>query len=176
MITSNEYIIPSNFCRHYEPEIKTNAIPIYGKKDWITGVRLPFNLATKDFFYNYLESNPQRSLIFDGCTEDIKNLLKEYDFSSLLVEQEAILNLDSDHFKKKSLKELVKRGLRNGQVKELKISDQNISLFVEFKLQSSIAKLPKLQHLFCTTLENYTRLFVFLDHNDEWLGLITISH
>ena len=176
MFAFNEYIIPSNFCRHYETEIKANAIPIYGKKEWITEVRLPFNLKTKDFFNDYLESNPKHSLIFDGCTKEIKDLLEEYDFKSLLVGQEAILNLKSDHFKKRSLKELVKRGLRNGQVKELEISNHNISLFKEFKAQSSIAKLPKLKHLFCTTLEHFTRLFVFIDNDDRWLGLITISH
>ncbi len=176
MRTSNEYIIPSNFCRHYRSEIKTNVIPIFGKKEWITEVRLPFNLTTKDFFNDYIKSNPQRSLIFDGCTGEIKSLLKEYNFNSLLVGQEAILDLNRDHFKKKSLKELIKRGLRNGYVKELEISNQTILLLEEIKSQSSIAKLPKLQHLFCATLENYTRLFVFVDHNDQWLGLITISH
>ena len=69
-------------------------IPIYGKKEWITEVRLPFNLKTKDFFNDYIKSNPQRSLIFDGCTEEIKSLLKEYNFNSLLVGQEAILDLN----------------------------------------------------------------------------------
>ena len=176
MFANNEYIIPSNFCRHFKSEIKVNTVSLFRNKKWITEVRLPFNLKTKDFFNNYIESNPQHSLIFDGCTEEIKDLLKDYNFKSLLVGQEAILNLKSDHFKKRSLKELVKRGLRNGQVKELKISEQNILLFEEFKTQSSIAKLPKLQHLFCATLENYTRLFVFADNNDRWLGLITISH
>jgi len=176
MFAFNEHIIPSNFCRHYETEIKANAIPIYGKKEWITEVRLPFKLKAKDFFNDFIKSKPQSSFIFDGCAKEIKHLLKEYNFNSLLVGQEAILDLKSDHFKKKSLRELIKRGLRNGVVKELEISDKNTSLFEEFKLQSSIAKLPKLQHLFCASLENYTRLFVFVDHNDQWLGLITISH
>ena len=84
--------------------------------------------------------------------------------------------MKKDHFNKKSLKELIKRGLRNGYVKELEISDQIFYFLRNSKSQSSIAKLPKLQHLFCATLENYTRLFVFVDHNDQWLGLITISH
>lgn len=176
MFAFNEYIIPSNFCRQYESEIKANAIPIYGKKEWITEVRLPFDLKTKDFFNDYIKSKPQSSFIFDGCGEEIKYLLKEYNFNSILVGQEAILDLKNDHLNKKSLRELIKRGLRNGSVNELEISDQNVSLFEEFKLQSSIAKLPKLQHLFCASLENYTRLFVFVDHKDQWLGLITISH
>ena len=176
MITSNEYIIPSNFCRYTCDEIKLKSVPIFNNKEWITKVRLPFNLKAKDFFNDLIKSSPQKSLIFDGCTEGTKILLKEYNFNSLLVGQEAILDLKSDHFNKKSLKELIKRGLRHGYVKELEISNHTISLLEELKAQSSIAKLPKLQNLFCTTLENYIRLFVFTDKDDRWLGLITISH
>ena len=176
MFPTNEYIIPSNFCRQYDSEINFKTIPIVFSKEWITEVRLPFDLKTLDFFGDFIKSNTQKSLIFDGCNEGIKNLLSEYKFNSLLVGQEAILNLNVNHFQKKSLCELIKRGMRNGSVKELKYSDSNISLLEKFKQQSSIANLPKLQNLFCTTLEKYIRLFVFADNNDQWLALITISH
>jgi lysylphosphatidylglycerol synthetase-like protein (DUF2156 family) len=176
MITYNEYIIPSNFCRYTEDAIKLKIVPLSNKKDWVTEVRVPFNLKTKDFFDQYLKSHSARSVMFDGCSEEIKNILTEYGFNSLLVGQEAILNLNEDHFKKKSLKELIKRGQRHGSVKELEFSDQNKTLLHEFRLRSPIGRSPQLLHLFCTTFEKYTRLFVFADKDDRWLGLITISY
>ena len=176
MITSNEYIIPSNFCRYSEDEIKLKIVPLSNKKDWVTEARLPFNLKIKDFFDEFLKSHSAHSLMFDGCSTEIKNILTGYGFNSLLVGQEAILNLNEDHFSKKSLKELIKRGLRHGSVKELEFSNYNKTLLHEFRMRSPIGKSPQLQHLFCTTFENFTRSFVFVDNNEHWLGLITISH
>jgi lysylphosphatidylglycerol synthetase-like protein (DUF2156 family) len=176
MDTSKDYIIPSNFCRYSENKIKATIVPIFKKIDWITEVRLPFHLKTKDFFDEYIKSHPARHLIFDGCTTEIKNLLITYGFNSFLVGREAILNLRENHFKKKSLKELIKRGQRHGSIKELEYSDSKKSLVNEFRLRSPIGKSPNLQHLFCTTFEKFIRLFVFIDKDGQWLGLITLSH
>jgi lysylphosphatidylglycerol synthetase-like protein (DUF2156 family) len=176
MITSNDYIIPSNFCRYSEDKIQLEIVPIFCEKDWITEVRLPFHLKIRDFFNEQIKISKSRSLIFDGCTTEIKNLLMDYRFNSLLVGQEAVLDLNKDHFRKKSLIELIKRGLRHGIVKELEYSDHNRHLLDEFKQRSPYAKLPQLQHLFCTTFQKYTRLFVLVNQNEDWLGAITISH
>ena len=172
----NEYIVPSNFCRYSANEIKVKIVPIYKKKGWVTEVRIPFHLKTKDFFDEYLNSHSSGSLMFDGCSTQIKDILISHGFNSLLVGREAILNLKADHFRKKSLRELIKRGLRHGSVSELEFSDYNKSLLDEFRMRSPIGKSPQLQHLFCTTFEKFTRLFVFIDKNKDWLGLITISH
>jgi hypothetical protein len=176
MFDENEYIIPSNFCRYYENDVKLKIVPIIFGRDWVTEVRLPFNLTTKSFFDRYLKNNPSESLLFDGCTPEVKNLLGKYRFNSLAVGQEAILNLSEDHFEKKSLKELIKRGFRHGCVKEIEFSEENLESLEKFKKHTSIAKLPKLDHLFCVTFEKFTRLFAFIDKNNEWLGVITISH
>ncbi|MFZ2322605.1 MAG: phosphatidylglycerol lysyltransferase domain-containing protein [Ignavibacteriaceae bacterium] len=176
MFTSNEYIIPSNFCRYSGDKIKFKIVPIIPGKNWITEVRLPFYLKAKDFFDDYLKQNSSALVLFDGCTPEIKTLLDDYGFHSLLVGQEAILDLNVNHFKKKSLKALIKRGYRHGSVKELSFSSGNLKLLEAFKQHTSIAKLPKLNHLFCTTFEEFTRMFVFIDKKGEWLGLITISH
>jgi lysylphosphatidylglycerol synthetase-like protein (DUF2156 family) len=176
MITSNDYIIPSNFCRYSRDEIQLKNVPILLDKHWITEVRIPYHLKIKDFFDQQINTSISRSLIFDGCTPEIKDLLKGYGFKSLLVGQEAVLDLNQDHFSKKSLMELIRRGLRHGFVKELEYSDRNRLLVNEFKMRSPYAKSPQLQHLFCTTFEEFTRLFVLVNENEEWLGAITISH
>jgi len=176
MIVSNEYLIPSNFCRYADNEILYKVVPILGQKSWVTDVRLPFSVKTKVFFEGYFNSHSSDSIIFDGCSEEIKNLLKTYNFNFLQVGQEAILNLNVNHFSKKSLKDLIKRGLRHGSVKELELSDENQFRLQQFRQRSPFGKSPQLKHLFCTTFEKYIRLFAFIDKNGQWLGVITISY
>lgn len=176
MFDYDEYIVPSNFCRYNNDAVNYNAIHIASNKKWITEVRLPFTLKTEHFFSKYLNNNPLDSLLFDGCTPEIKCLLEKYQFGSLVVGQEAILDLSKKHFRKKSLQQLIKRGSRHGIVKEIQYSEKNSLLLEQFKKHTSIAKLPKLEHLFCTTFEQFTRLFAFVGKKNEWLGVITISH
>ncbi len=176
MMNEIEFIIPSNFCRYSSNEIKYEIVSLIGKRDWITEVRVPFDKKTRDIFETFINSNDNKNLLFDGCSEVIKNILSEFKFNSLQVGREAILHLEKNHFEKKSLQDLIKRGLKKGFVKELSFSEENQLKLKNFIPHSSISNLPKLKHLFCDTFEKFTRLFVFLDKEENWLGVITISH
>lgn len=171
-----EYILPSNFCRYFSKEIKYNIIPLIRSRDWLTEVRLPFDIKTNDFLDTFIKSNTDKNLLFDGCPEEIKSILKTYKFNSLQVGKEAILHLNNNHFEKKSIQDLIKRGLKKGYVKELQYSEENKIKLKSFVPFSSISNLPKLNHLFCDTFEKFIRLFVFFDKEENWLGVITISH
>lgn len=176
MLIENDYIIPSNFCRHLSDEINYEVVPLIANRNWITAVRIPFDIKTKDIFETLIKSNSDNDLLFDGCPKVIKNILSDYQFNLLQVGREAILHLDKNHFEKKSVQELIKRGLKKGNVKEFPYSEENQLKLKNFVSISSISNLPKLKHLFCNTFEKFTRLFVFLDKEDNWLGVITISH
>lgn len=172
---SDEYMVPSTFCRHSEEELRFELVPIVGKRAWVTQVRVPFHLKAQEAF-DAIRSRSSRFLLFDGCSTQLKNLLNEIGFNSYLVGREAVLDLDEEHFSKKSLRALVKRGLRHGCVKEIEYSETSRARLDEFRLRSPIGKSPQLRYLFCTTLEKHTRLFVFVGRDDEWLGLVTLSH
>ena len=176
MKEQNNYQLPSNFCRHYNTTVEFSIVPIVSKRNWVTQVRLPFELRTEEFFHNYISQNQIKKILFDGCNPQIKRLLSKYGFESLLVGQEALLDLSNNHFSKKSVELLIKRGRRHGKVIEIPYSDQAKKQVEEFEKISVIANSPKLQHLFCSTFEKFTRLFVFIDKADNWLGLITLSH
>ena len=176
MLIESDYILPSNFCRHLSHEMIYEVVPLIANRNWITEVRVPFETTTKDIFEFFIKSNSDNALLFDGCPKIIKSFLDVYRFNSLQVGREAILHLNRNHFEKKSVQELIKRGLKKGYVKELPYSEENQLKLKNFVSVSSISNLPKLRHLFCNTFEKFTRLFVLLDKEENWLGVITISH
>ncbi len=171
----NENNLPSNFCLYTGDICCEYVIPVSRKRNWITEVRLPYHVKLEDYLKSTINKNENNSVLFDGCNPNTVLFLRSFGFKSIPVGKEAILELNKDHFSKKSLKELIKRGSKHGSVIELGFSELNKRLVEEFKDVSVIAKTPRLQHLFCTSLETFTRLFVFVDHKNEWLALITIS-
>lgn len=175
MSITNKNFLPSNFCFHSGNEIVQNVIPISKSRNWVTEVRLPYRIKFEDYLDFTLKNSLGKSILFDGCNSNLTSYLQRFGFKSILVGKEAVFDFSINHFSKKSLKELIRRGLKHGSVKELEFSDLNKKHVEDFKEVSAIAKTPKLQHLFCSSFESFTRLFVFQNDKNEWLALITVS-
>lgn len=127
------------------------------------------NSARGDFYQH-------RRVFVSRCDAEYVNYYKENGFEILKFGKEAVLNLRKDHFKKKSLQELIKIGSKSGETKELLNSTENKEKLDNFKNQCVHESEPQLKYIFNDALLPANRLFIFLGHNNVWLGAITISN
>ncbi|MCK7523438.1 MAG: hypothetical protein MZV64_40180 [Ignavibacteriales bacterium] len=71
------YTIPFNFCRYSGDEIVYNAIPLQGKRKWICATRVPYGKTVEETFKQIFSQLPNSDLLFDGCTDENKEFLKD---------------------------------------------------------------------------------------------------
>jgi glycosyltransferase 2 family protein len=119
------------------------------------------------------ESNSET--IIRGCNSNLTEYLTNYGYSSIQIGMEAILDTDKNHFEKKSLLELIRRGKRHGKIIELSFSILNQVRLKEFQKISSHCKEPQLQNLFQSEFNKLNTLYVFEGHEKNWLGAILVS-
>lgn len=127
------------------------------------------------YLVNELISDGNKEFIIRGVNNELADNLGKLGFSSVATGKEAILDLRKDHFRKKSLKELIRRGNRHGQVYEIPFSKNALEILNEFKYHTSHNKEPQLQNLFHDQFEKDFKLFVLRNRSGNWLGAITIS-
>ncbi|MCW8849336.1 MAG: DUF2156 domain-containing protein [Melioribacteraceae bacterium] len=134
------------------------------------------NLTSSDFeiLTNEVIKSKKDTLI-RGCNKRHKLELESNGFSSLHVGYEAILDLDENPFKKKSIIDLIKRGKKFGKVITLPYSQLNKSKLNHFQQLSSHGKEPQLKNLFQMEFNPNHKLNVFCDQNNEWQGAILVS-
>ncbi len=113
-------------------------------------------------------------LIIRGCDNLIKEYLAKSGFYSLKIGIEAVLDTNHNCFKKKSLKNLVNRGLKKGWIEKIPYSKENSALLREFVSSSVHGKEPQLKNLFLTDFMIDQTLYV-LRNNNEWLGAVLVS-
>ena len=158
---------------------KNNFVNEIPKLNFNNLVWVPYRtLETKTHFYNFISQQTLQSsndLIIRGCNKYHVEELSKRGFSSTKIGLEAILETSENHFGKKSLISLVKRGLRNGKVKQLPYSYKISKQFDEFKKQSVHSHKPQLQNLFQTNFTPNNLLYVFESKQNEWLGAILLS-
>ncbi len=122
-----------------------------------------------------LSNKQNTNFIIRGCSKEISEYLSQYNFTSIPIGKEATICLNNDPFKKKSLKALVRRGLKNGRIEEMKYSENSINKLEELRLHWAHSNEPQLKYLFIDKFIPGTRLFAFIDKNEKWQGAILTS-
>ncbi|MEN8191504.1 MAG: phosphatidylglycerol lysyltransferase domain-containing protein [Bacteroidota bacterium] len=133
------------------------------------------NISSFHKVLNNFYSHPKTELVIRGCNKIVSKQLMKLNFSSIIIGKEAIIELNQNPFTKKSLKELVKRGLKFGHVEEVQYSEKALIKLEELKSNSAHSKEPQLKYLFVDHFINETRLFVFVNNHDSWEGAILVS-
>lgn len=134
------------------------------------------DLNANDFDYRILtETEENKQIVIRGCNIDLTNSLNKIGYSAFQFGMEAILDTSKNHFEKKSLKKLIKRGLRHGKIKKLFYSQENAKQLEEFRKTASHGNEPQLNNLFQTEFNPNNELYAFVDQNDNWLGIILTS-
>ncbi len=141
------------------------------KVDWIAIQNVSSPFISKQLVKNH----KGKETLIRGCSNVLKNELEDIGYSSLLVGYEAVLDLQENPFRKRSLKELINRGKRFGKVVKIPFSIKNQQKLKEFQKITSHCNEPQLKNLFQMefTLNNF--LYVFIDNYENWLGAIMLS-
>jgi lysylphosphatidylglycerol synthetase-like protein (DUF2156 family) len=168
-------ILPFSFCRYDEDKPVLFLIDLKKKTKWLTFARLPFGYNLTKFLNKYLYS-PDEGLLIDGCNKGFAYDLSDNGYEILKTGQEAIFDLQNDHFKKKSLKELIRRGNRGKQIEEIPFSIQMRDRLRKFRYECAHGSEPQLKYLFNDEFEPFNRLFVIKDDSDSWRGAFMLSH
>lgn len=140
---------------------------------WINNPQYRFDLVPlEDYNKLFLRDLP---IFITSCNNDLAQFFSQNKFESLKAGKEAVLNLSGDHFSKKSLKELIRAGFRNGDIEEIFYSEENSKKLDEFKLQCVHGKEPQLKHFFNDKFLPISRLFIYKDKQKNWFGGILIT-
>ncbi|MCP5064447.1 MAG: DUF2156 domain-containing protein [Ignavibacteriae bacterium] len=126
-------------------------------------------------FINQHSNKKKQNLIIRGCNNSLVSQLKRKGYSSTRVGMEAVLETSGYHFEKKSIRQLVKRGMRHGKVIQLPYSIFNKQLLEKFHSKTTHANEPQLQNLFQTKFTKDNLLYVFSSPSNKWLGAVIIS-
>lgn len=140
---------------------------------WINNPQYHFNIVPLET-YNKLFLN-DIPIFISSCGKELVTFFVNNNFEVIKVGKEAILELNKNHFEKKSLMELVKAGLKHGKVEEIPYSLENAFLLEDFKNECAHGSEPQLKHFFTDNFSPDSRLFVFKDKLNQWQGGITIS-
>ena len=144
------------------------------KTNWFSLAEIPESWDFKPALTEMKKLSPG-GIVIRGCSREIAGFLEQHNFQCIQIALEAVLELSRDHFAKKSLQKLIKRGFRHGTVKEIEYNNENIKKILNLKQNSPHGKKPQLRYLFRTDFEKTTRCFVFETDSKNWLGAITIS-
>ena len=170
----SEMLPPFSFCRTENKEVSHGEIILSNNIAWLIANRLPYNYSLTEDLQKSI-SNHSNGCMIDGCNENTAGFLSKYGFEKIKLGKEAILELHGNHFDKKSIIELVNRGLRNRNFEEIFYSEQAAEKLSSFKKECSHGKKPQLKYLFTDELQKFNRLFVLSDEDRKWAGAIMIS-
>ena len=168
-------MLPFSFCRFDADNPESFFIDLNRNTKWLTFARVPYEYNLKSFLNEHVYSSNKKILI-DGCNDGVAYELSDNVFEIMKTGQEAILNLRYNHFKKKSLKELIRRGYRGKYFQEVPFSIEMKNRLRKFKHECAHGKEPQLKYLFRDEFEPFNRLFVIKDDTDVWYGAFMLSN
>ena len=166
--------LPFSFCRTTAAQTHHEKINLPGNISWLTANRLPYNQNFLDDLKICI-SDSNAGCVIDGCNEGTASFLSSKGFEKINLGKEAVLEMNGNHFDKKSLKELVRRGLRNKIFVELHFNSEISEKLFRFRKECSHGNEPQLKYLFNDEMNDFNRLFVISDEQNNWLGAIMIS-
>lgn len=167
--------LPLSWTRSKENQLKHKKLYLsLSGTDWISSARIP---EDKSFFdlEHVLNQYPKKRTLIRGCSFHIARYLQHKGFEILPIGSEAVLDLQSEIFKKKSLQSLVKRGIKFGKFEQIVPSEKNIQKLRLFKTQTRHGHKPQLHFLFNEQINSDIDSFVWKDNKGEWLAFVSIS-
>jgi lysylphosphatidylglycerol synthetase-like protein (DUF2156 family) len=167
--------VPSAFCRHNKTEMDYLQIHLFRNVEWLTHVKIPFKIDFESVVSELILQHAKNYFIV-GCNYGNFKYLSDRGYKGIRMGREAILNLHHNHFRKRSLKELIRRGKKNRKVVEISWSEEAAVKLQEFRKHTRHGLEPQLQYLFGTSFEECNRLFVIENEVGMWLGAILLSY
>ncbi len=170
----NENEIPSCVSRWNKNYLSYESFALTNNVKWIHNVKAPFNIHFQNVIAK-IEEEQKNKIFLVGSSPRNNSLFKNKNYQQVRIGKEAVLDLNVNHFSKSSLKELIRRGFKNGYVKEIDYSIENKVALQNFKMDCAHGREPQLKYFFHTEFNSHNRLFVFKDFFGKWLGAILLS-
>jgi lysylphosphatidylglycerol synthetase-like protein (DUF2156 family) len=155
------------------PKFHSANLPLSGLS-WIYTAEIPARYNLEDLS-TQLEAQFTRGFLLRGCNAEIASYLNKKGCEIIRTGAEGIINLDNVDKISKSVRDLVARGRRCGQVKEIPLTDLNRQSVSHFIAQTPYGAKPYLKYLFNNTFDSNTRCFVISSLREEWFGVVTVS-
>ena len=167
--------LPLSWIKQKRENIDITKIPIiFENGNWLSLGKVPYKFDIINYLTNYI-STKNGSVLLRGINTSTSHILRQKGFEILPLGKEAVLSLDKNHFAKSSIREIIRRGFRSGFVEEIPYSPEIEKRLLEFEKKTVHGSEPLLTNLYVTGFPKETRLFVFKNANDNWLGAIVIS-
>lgn len=154
-----------------DPEI--TRVKLNLRTDWLALAEFPPKINLSEWLNS--EDKNKKCLLIRGCGEELSDALTCSGYERISVGMEAVLEFGGNHFNKKSLRSLIKRGKRFGETAELEFNNMNIEKLQNFKRLTAHGSSPQLKNLFRDEFAENSRLFVFRSVESEWLGAVLVS-
>lgn len=116
-----------------------------------------------------------KHLMIRGCGSGLYASIKACLPYSINFGSEAVLLFEGNHFSKRSLKELIRRGKKKGTVFEAGYSEMNIRNLENLKAGSAHAGKPQLNFLFFTDYEPGMKLYFYQNNSNEIMAALLLS-
>jgi len=155
------------------PKFHSVNLPLSGLP-WIYTAEIPARYNLEDLS-NQLEATFTKGFLLRGCNAELSAYLRKKDYEVIRTGAEGIINLNNTDKVTKSVRDLVTRGSRCGQVKEIPLTDINRQSVSHFIAQTPYGTKPYLKYLFNNTFDSNTRCFVISSLREEWFGVVTVS-
>jgi len=169
------YQLPLSWIRQIREDVDIKTIPIFfNNGSWLSLSKVPMDFDIVKYLINQI-SKQKAPIFIRGINIQTSLILQNKGFEILPLGKEAVLSFSKNHFAKSSLREIIRRGFRAGYVEEIKYSPEIENQLLEFEKESAHGSEPLLRHLYVTGFPKDTRLFVFKNASNSWLGAIVVS-
>lgn len=170
LINDSLNILSQSRTKNYERVFHKQKVPSKKPLLWINNPQHYFSEAElKD---DDRINSKMINVFISGCSRDYAKLFSKRNFKTYKAAKEALLKTDRSHFEKKSIKELIRYGKRNGKVTEIEFTIENKIKLELFKPECAHGREPQLKYFFNDQFLPGTRLFVFIDKSGKWAGAI----
>ena len=164
--------LPLSWCRGQRQVYRELRLKLSGYK-WLYYQDLQPGESFGSFCTASAKSSQKRYI--RGCPAAIAAQLHKNGWQCIPNGSEAVLSLRGDHFSRRSLKELVRRGQRWGRMYEAALPDLDRTKFQLLCFQSRHGREPQLRYLFRQKPEEMQRCFVFEAEYGTWLAAVMLS-
>ena len=155
------------------PRFESVYLPLSGIR-WVHSAEIPLDYGFEGVFGD-LKACFGKEILIRGCDADITGFLAHEGFGTIRTGAEAIIDLKNMEKGRPSVRELVRRGMRWGEVEEIPFSELNAQRVSRFAALTVHGCKPSLKYLFRSGFDSTTRCFVFKSGNEDWRGAITVS-
>lgn len=166
--------LPLSWSRSANGGMQLNIVQLrFSRRRWIYAADLPNRFSLLNDSPDF--SNSHSPVFLRGCPADLAESLAKRGWQTLPIGSEALLNVRGNHFEKRSLQTLIRRGNRWGVAREMAIDAANAKKFADLQHHSRHSAEPQLRYLFRDDFWQCQRCFAFVDAQNRWLGSVLLT-